>query len=86
MIMARFARRSENEPLMRLERPSSASAQTTAHIINACFNEALRQTPLDTKAIHNLSVSRRGERNYHDNFVTELKMVSFNTGVGIYSN
>ena len=74
--MARFARRAESEPLMRLERPSSASAQTTAHVINACFNELLRQSPLESRDIHNLSVSKRGEHDYHDNFVDELKKVS----------
>ena len=74
--MARFARRAESEPLMRLERPSSASAQTTAHVINACFNELLRQSPLESRDIHNLSVSKRGEHNYHDNFVDQLKKVN----------
>ena len=73
--MARFARRAESEPLMRLERPSSASAQTTAHVINACFNELLRQSPLESRDIDKLSVSKRGEHAYHDNFVNELKKV-----------
>lgn len=74
--MARFARRAESEPLMRLERPSSASAQTTAHVINACFNELLRQNTLESRDIHNLSVSKRGKHDYHDNFVDELKKVN----------
>ena len=75
--MARFARRGENEPLMRLERPSTASAQTTAHVINSCFNEILSQKPLDSREINNLAVSMRGEPNYHDSFVAELKRVRF---------
>ena len=75
--MARFARRGDCESLMRLERPSSASVQTTAHIINSCFNEMLSQwQPLDGEAINSLAVSRRGESDYHDGFVSELKKAS----------
>ena len=73
--MARFVRKGETEPVMRLERPSSASVQTTAHVLNSCFNEILGQKRPDSKAIRNLAVSRRGERDYHDNFVAALKKV-----------
>lgn len=73
--MARFVRRSDNEPLMRLERPSCASSQTTAHIINACFNDILSQTPLDHGTVSNLAVSKRGESSYHDEFVESLQEV-----------
>ena len=73
--MARIVRRSDNEPLKTLERPSSASSQTTAHIINSCFKEILIQTPLDPGAVNNLAVSRRGESIYHDEFVDGLKKV-----------
>lgn len=75
--MARFVRKNEAEPVMRLERPSSASAQTTAHVINSCFNEILGQKRPDSKIISNLAVSRRGERDYHDTFVAALKKVKY---------
>ncbi len=57
--MARFACQGDSEPLMRLERPSTASSQTTAHIVNACFNEILSSKQLDSKDINNLVVSKR---------------------------
>ena len=75
--MSRFIKRSENEPLMRLERPTLASSQTTAHVINSCFNDVLsRGQKMDTGAINNMAVSRRGDPNlYHDSFVDEAKQV-----------
>ena len=76
--MSRFVKRSaENEPLMRLERPTLASSQTTAHIINSCFHEVLSQRQqIDSGAINNMAVSRRGDPNlYHDSFVEEAKQV-----------
>ena len=75
--MSRFVKRSENEPLMRLERPTLASSQTTAHVINSCFNEVLSQRQkMDCGAINNMAVSRRGDPSlYHDSFVDEAKQV-----------
>ena len=75
--MSRFVKRSDNEPLMRLERPTIASTQTTAHIINSCFNEVLSQRQqMDSGAINNMAVSKRGDPDlYHDSFVKEAKEV-----------
>ena len=76
--MSRFVKRSaDNEPLMRLERPTLASSQTTAHIINSCFHEVLSQRQrIDSGAINNMAVSRRGDPDlYHDSFVEEAKQV-----------
>ena len=76
--MSRFVKRSaDNEPLMRLERPTLASSQTTAHIINSCFHEVLSQRQhIDSGAINNMAVSRRGDPHlYHDSFVEEAKQV-----------
>ena len=77
IIMSRFIKRTENEPLLRLERPTLASSQTTAHIINSCFNEVLSQRQqMDSGAINNMAVSRRGDPSlYHDSFVEEAKQV-----------
>ena len=66
---------------MRLERPSTARSQITAHIINACFNERLSHKPLDFKEINNLAVSKRIDSassensEYHDYFVDKLEKV-----------
>ena len=78
--MARFVRQSDSEPLMRLERPSTASSQTTAHIINSCFNEILCHKPLDTKGINNLAVSKRelNECEFQSYYVDKLKRVNIN--------
>ena len=75
--MSRFVKRSDNEPLMRLERPTIASSQSTAHIINSCFNEVLsKRQQMDSGAINNMAVSRRGDPDlYHDSFVKEAKEV-----------
>ena len=75
--MSRFVKRADNEPLMRLERPTLANSQTTAHIINSCFNEVLSQSQhIDSGSIDNMVVSRRGDPNlYHDSFVDEAKQV-----------
>lgn len=75
--MARFARQGDGEPLMRLERPSTASSQTTAHVINACFNEILSHKQLDSKDINNLAVSKREipETDYQDYYVNKLTKV-----------
>lgn len=75
--MARFASHGENEPLMRLERPSTASSQTTAHIINSCFNKILSQKELDQKDISNLAVSKRDDppSDFQDYFVEKLTKV-----------
>lgn len=74
--MARFARAADNEPLMKLERPTPASSQTTAHLINSSFSDVLSAKPHDPKAVNNLAVSRRGESDYHDTFVDKLKEVA----------
>lgn len=75
--MSRFVKRTDNEPLIRLERPTLASSQTTAHIINSCFSEVLSQRQvMDSGAINNMAVSRRGDPNlYHDSLVEEVKQV-----------
>lgn len=73
--MARYARKGDGEPLLRVERPSSPSAQTTAHVISACFNDMLTRKPLDVKEINNMMVSRKEEREYHDRYVECLKEV-----------
>ena len=77
--MARFACQRDSEPLMRLERPSTASSQTTAHIINACFNEVLSNKQLDSKDIDNLVVSKResieSESDYQEFYVDRLTKV-----------
>lgn len=75
--MARFTSQSDSEPLMRLERPSTARSQTTAHVINACFNEILSHKPLDSKEINNLAVSKRenSESDYQEYYVDKLKKV-----------
>ena len=75
--MARFASQVDGEPLMRLERPSTASSQTTAHIINACFNEILSQKQLDSKEINNLAVSKKenSDSDFQDYYVEKLTQV-----------
>ena len=73
--MARFARAGSHEPLMKLERPTPASSQCTAHLINAAFSDVLSAKPHDSKAVNNLAVSKRGESDYHDNFVDHLTTV-----------
>ena len=79
--MARFASQGDSEPLMRLERPSTASSQTTAHVINACFNEILSSKQLDSKDINNLVVSKRenieSESDYQEFYVDRLTKVQF---------
>ena len=75
IVMARYSRRSENEQLLRLERPSSSSTQSSSHVIDSCFNEILSQPTLDAKEIYNLALSRRGSSDYHEGFITELKRV-----------
>ena len=83
--MARFARQGENEPLMRLERPSTASSQTTAHIINACFNDILSSKRLDSKDINNLVVSKRENMDQSDSDYQEF-YVDRLTKVNLYSS
>lgn len=75
--MARFASLGESEPLMRLERPSTASSQTTAHIINSCFNQILSHKQFDPKDISNLAVSKResSQSDFQDHFVDKLTKV-----------
>lgn len=75
--MARFVSRGDNEPLMRLERPSTACSQTTAHVINACFNEILSHKQLDSKDIGNLVVSKKdkSDSDYQDYYVDKLTKV-----------
>lgn len=73
--MARYARKGDGEPLLRVERPSSPSSQSTAHVISACFNDLLARKPLDAKEINNMIVSRKGESEYHDRYVESLKEV-----------
>ena len=75
--MARFVCQGDAEPLMRLERPSTASSQTTAHVINACFNEILSHKQLDSKDINNLVVSRKDDSDvdYQDYYVDKLTQV-----------
>lgn len=75
--MARFVSRGDNEPLMRLERPSTAGSQTTAHVINACFNEILSHKQLDSKDICNLVVSKQDKSDsvYQGYYVDKLTRV-----------
>lgn len=75
--MARFVSQGDGEPLMRLERPSTASSQTTAHVINACFNEILSNKQLDSKDISNLVVSKKDKSDpvYQDYYVDKLTKV-----------
>ena len=73
--MARFATRAETEPLMRLERPSTASSQSTAHVINDCFRDLLGKQPLDRDSIRNLALSSTKEHKYLDESTKELKEV-----------
>ena len=79
--MAGCIAREDGEPLMRLERPSTASSQSTAHIINACFNKMLSTKPLDIKDINNLAVSKKLESastsEFQEYYVDKLKRVSF---------
>lgn len=79
--MARRTSGGDSEPLMRLERPSTASSQSTAHIINSCFNEILSKKPLDTKDINNLAVSKKlmtaSASEFQEYYVDKLKRVSF---------
>ena len=80
--MARFVSQGDNEPLMRLERPSTASSQTTAHVINSCFNEILSQKQLGSKDISNLVVSKREKSDsvYQDYYVDKLTKVGYIAG------
>ena len=79
--MSRIVSRSEQEPLMRLQRPSSASSQDTAHLVNACLRHFLENssTPvpmLDRGKVDNLRVSSAEQRDgYHKRYVELLKTV-----------
>lgn len=79
--MSRIVSRSEQEPLMRLQRPSSASSQDTAHLVNACLRHFLENssTPvpmLDRGKVDNLRVSSAEQREgYHKRYVELLKTV-----------
>lgn len=73
--MARFARKAKTEPMLRLERPSQAGSQSTAHVINAIFGEQLSSRPLDAQSVRNLTISRRGDAAYHDSYVANLERV-----------
>lgn len=75
--MARYARKGDGEPLLRIERPSSPSSQSTAHVISSCFNDMLASKPLDAKEINNMIVSRTGESGYHNRYVESLKEVRY---------
>ncbi len=80
--MARFTPASGSEPLMKLERPTSGCSQSTAHLINAAFTDVLSAKPHDAKAVGNLAVSKRGESDYHDNFVDQLTQVIYTQSRG----
>ncbi len=73
--MARLTRASDNEPLMKLERPTTGCSQSTAHLINVAFTDILSAKPHNPKAVNNLAVSKRGESDYHDKFVDQLTKV-----------
>jgi len=66
---------------MRLQRPSSASSQDTAHLVNACLRHFLENssTPLpslDRGRVDNLRVSSAEQRgSYHKRYVELLNMV-----------
>ena len=65
---------------MHLERPSTGSSQTTAHVILACFNDVLAEKSLDSKDINNLSISNILESGstleFRKYYVDRLKGVS----------
>ena len=74
--MARFASRGDSELLMRLERPSTGSSQTTAHVISACFSEILAHKQPDSQEIVNLVASRKdSQSDFQDYFVEKLTKV-----------
>jgi len=67
---------------MRLQRPSSASSQDTAHLVNACLQHFLESssTPMpmfDPSKVDNLRVSSAEQRDgYHKRYVELLKTVN----------
>ena len=67
---------------MRLQRPSSASSQDTAHLVNSCLRHFLENssTPLptlDRVKVDNLRVSSAEQREgYHKRYVELLKTVN----------
>ena len=79
--MSRIVSRSEQEPIMRLQRPSSASSQDTGHLVNACLRHFLENssTPvpmMDRGRVDNLRVSSAEQRDgYHKRYVELLKTV-----------
>ena len=88
--MSRIVSRSEQEPLMRLQRPSSASSQDTAHLVNACLRHFLdnSSTPvplLDRARVDNLRVSSAEQRDgYHKRYVELLNTVCWQLSIVYY--
>ena len=63
---------------MRLPRPSSASNQSTAHIINQVFGDVMHEGSLVTaEMIENLKTSKDDSDNVHAEYVEKLQKVSF---------
>lgn len=75
--MSRIQTKAEKEPLMRMQRPSSASSQTTAHVLNSCFGDLLLDCqPVDAERIENLKVTKAGADQFHCAYVAALQKVS----------
>lgn len=61
---------------MRMQRPSSASSQTTAHVLNSCFGDLLQDCqPVDAERIENLKVTKAGADQFHCDYVASLQKV-----------
>ena len=75
--MSRIQTKAEKEPLMRMQRPSSASSQTTAHVLNSCFGDLLLDCqPVDAERIENLKVTKVGADQFHCSYVAALQKAS----------
>ena len=57
---------------MLVQRPSSSHSQETAHILFSTFRDVFVQDSISDDTVKNLSVSKRGENDFH---VEILQMV-----------
>lgn len=65
----------DDEPPMLLQRPSSASVQDVSHILSTTFRHLFLKDAIAPEIVDNLTKSRGGDDEYHEQYVNELQKV-----------
>ena len=64
------------EPIMYLQRPSSARSQDVSHVLARTFRDLFMRDAVGSDTVHYLTKSRGGDNDYHETYVEALQKVT----------